>query len=60
MFVPVTVVGDQTAHDGSQSDVVNVITARVEIEIAGARMIVIGSVAPDLAQAMVAALRGGR
>lgn len=33
---------------------------RVEIEIAGARMTVIGSVAPELAQAMVAALRGHR
>ncbi|MDX0968102.1 IS66 family insertion sequence element accessory protein TnpB, partial [Sinorhizobium medicae] len=33
---------------------------RIEIEIAGARMTVIGSVAPELAQAMVAALRGRR
>jgi transposase len=60
MFVPVTVVGDRTARQDSLSDVELVTAGRVEIEIAGARMTVIGSVAPELAQAMVAALRGRR
>jgi transposase len=59
-FVPVTVVGDGTSDDGSSPDVAHVAAGRIEIEIAGARMTVIGSVAPDLAQAMVAALRGRR
>ena len=60
MFVPVTVVGDQTAHQGSPSDAVHFAAGRIEIEIAGARMTVIGSVAPELAQAIVAALRARR
>ncbi|PDS67885.1 IS66-like element accessory protein TnpA [Rhizobium phaseoli] len=60
MFVPVTVVGDRTARRDSLSDVELVTAGRVEIEIAGARMTVIGMVAPELAQAMVAALRGRR
>lgn len=60
VFVPVTVVGDGTSHDGSSPDVAHVAVGRIEIELAGARMTVIGSVAPELAQAMVAALRGRR
>ena len=60
MFVPVTVVGDRTARQDSLSDVELVTAGRVEIEIADARMTVIGSVAPELAQAKVAALRGRR
>lgn len=60
MFVPVTVLGDRTPHKGSASDIASVASGRIEIEIAGARMTVIGSVAPELAQAMVAALRGRR
>ncbi|MDW9439234.1 MULTISPECIES: IS66-like element accessory protein TnpA [Sinorhizobium] len=60
MFVPVTVVGDRAAHQGSSSDIASVGSGRIEIEIAGARMTVIGSVAPELARAMVAALRGRR
>lgn len=58
MFVPVTVVGDRTPHEAP--DIAPVAMGRIEIEIAGARMTVIGSVAPELAQAMVAALRGRR
>ncbi|WP_349956556.1 transposase [Rhizobium sp. ZPR3] len=60
MFVPVTLVGDQTSPQNSPSDVAHFAAGRIEIEIAGARMTVIGSVAPELAQAMVAALRGRR
>ncbi len=60
MFVPVTVVGDRTPHEGSASDIASVASGRIEIEVAGARMTVIGSVAPELAQAMVAALRARR
>ncbi|WP_322883340.1 transposase (plasmid) [Sinorhizobium medicae] len=60
MFVPVTVVGERTLHQSASSDIASVASGRIEIEIAGARMIVIGSVAPELAQAMVAALRGRR
>ena len=60
LFVPVTVVGDQTRQQIAQTDVAHVAGGRIEIEIAGARMTVIGPVAPELAQAMVAALRGCR
>lgn len=60
MFVPVTVVGDRTPHEGPASDTAPVAASRIEIEIAGARMTVIGSVGPELAQAIVAALRGRR
>lgn len=42
------------------SNAAQVASGRIEIEIADARMIVIGEVAPDLAQAIVAALRGRR
>ncbi|AUX78989.1 IS66-like element accessory protein TnpA [Sinorhizobium fredii] len=55
MFVPVTVVGERTPPQSASSD-----SGRIEIEIAGARMTVFGSVAPELAQAIVAALRGRR
>lgn len=60
MFVPVTVVGDRTPQEGPASDIAPVAAGRIEIEIAGARMTVIGSVAPELAQAIVATLRGRR
>lgn len=60
MFVPVTVVGDRTSSESSPLDVAHYAAGRIEIEIAGARMTVIGSVTPELAQAMVAALRGRR
>jgi transposase len=60
MFVPVTVVGDQTSCERASSDVSPVAAGRIELEIAGARMTVGGSVAPALAQAVVAALRGRR
>ena len=49
-----------TMHKGSPSDVAEVSAGRIEIEFAGARMTVIGSVAPELAEAMVAALRRRR
>ncbi|MCZ7448269.1 IS66-like element accessory protein TnpA [Rhizobium rhizogenes] len=60
MFVSVTVVGDRRPPGSSPSDVAHLAAGRIEIEIAGARMTVIGSVAPELAQAMVALLRGRR
>ncbi|MGZ9723675.1 IS66-like element accessory protein TnpA [Rhizobium miluonense] len=60
MFVPVTMIGDRASVDSSSSDVTPFAAGRIEIEIAGARMTVVGSVAPELAQAMVAALRGRR
>ena len=60
MFVPVTVVGDRTSCENSPSDVAHDAAGRIEIEIAGARMAVIGSVAPELAQAIVATLRARR
>ncbi|MDK1389928.1 transposase [Sinorhizobium sp. 8-89] len=60
MFVPVTVVGNRMSSESAPSDVAHHAAGRIEIEIAGARMTVIGSVAPELAEAMVAALRGRR
>lgn len=59
-FVPVTVVGDQASQQTALLDIASAGAGRIELEIAGARMTVIGSVAPELAQAMVAALRGRR
>jgi len=60
MFVPVAMVGDRTSPENSPSDVADTAACRIEIELAEARMTVIGSVAPALAQAVVAALRGRR
>lgn len=60
MFVPVSVVGDHVTNQHVSCDVTAVPVGRIEIEMTGARMTVIGSVAPDLAHAMVAALRGRR
>ncbi|MDX0365808.1 transposase [Sinorhizobium meliloti] len=60
MFVPVTVVGGRAPPQSASSDIASVASGRIEIEIAGARMTVIGSVAPELAQAIVAALRARR
>lgn len=58
--MPVTVVGERTLHQSASSDIASAASGRIEIEIAGARMTVIGSVAPELAQAIVAVLRGRR
>ena len=60
MFVPVTVVDDRAALQSSPPDAAHYAAGRIEIEIAGARMTVIGSVAPELAQAIVATLRARR
>ncbi|NTH14222.1 transposase [Agrobacterium rhizogenes] len=60
MFVPVAMVGDQISAERSPACVAEAAGGRIEIEFAGARMTVIGSVAPELAQAMVTALRGRR
>ena len=60
MFVPVTVVDDRTSPESLPSDAARFAAGRIEIEIAGARLTMIGSVAPELAQAVVAALRGRR
>jgi transposase len=60
LFVPVTVVGDRNSQKAGTADGRDVSAGQIEIEIAGARMVVTGSVAPELARAMVAALRGGR
>ncbi len=59
MFVPVIVVGalGQEAHHRMPREI---LAGGIEIEIAGGRMTVIGSVMPELAQAMVVALRGRR
>lgn len=54
--MPVTVVGDRTSPESSPSDVAHFAAGRIEIELAGARITVIGSVA----HAMVTALRGRR
>lgn len=59
-FVPVTVVGDPASQRATTFDIASAGAGRIEIEIDGARMTVMGSVAPELAQAMVAALRGRR
>ncbi|CAK11641.1 putative transposase (plasmid) [Rhizobium johnstonii 3841] len=53
MFVPVTVVGDRTSPESLPSEPAHFAAGRIEIEIAGARLTMIGSVAPELAQAVV-------
>ncbi|WP_234890396.1 hypothetical protein [Sinorhizobium meliloti] len=60
MFVPVTVVGERTLPQSASSDIASIASSRIEIEVAGVRMTVIGSVAPELAQAIVTALRAFR
>ncbi len=56
-FVPVNVVGGQTSQRAISSESANGGTGRIEIEIDGARMTVVGSVEPKLAQAILMALR---
>lgn len=46
MFVPVTV-SDRTSPESSSSDATNFVVGRIEIEIAGTRMTIVGSVAPE-------------
>ena len=56
-FVPVNVVDSQRLQRATAFDVASSAAGRIEIELDGARMTVVGSVAPELAQAMLAALR---
>ncbi|MFW8643171.1 IS66 family insertion sequence element accessory protein TnpB [Rhizobium beringeri] len=60
IFVPVTVVGERTSPETLPSDAAHFAAGRIEIEVAGARLTMSGSVAPELAQAVVTALRGRR
>lgn len=55
-FIPIRIAEDQ---NGPQADDEGA-AGRIEIELGGGRMIVIGNVAPDLAHAVVTALRGRR
>ena len=59
VFVPVTISGEavEAQSAGNRSDVA---AGRIEIELGGARMVMTGYIAPELAQAVVAALRGKR
>ena len=59
-FVPLTMVCDPASQRAAILDIASAGAGRIELEIAGARMTVIGSVVPELAQAMVAALRARR
>ena len=58
--MPVTLVGDVAANQSSLSDPTHLVAGQIEIEIANARMTVIGMVTPELAQALMATLRGRR
>lgn len=56
-FVPVNVVDSQSLQRATAFDIASSAAGRIEIELDGARMTVVGSVAPELAQAMLVALR---
>ena len=56
-FVPVNVVGGQASQRAITSEILSADACRIEIELDGARMTVVGSVEPKLAQAMLTALR---
>lgn len=59
MFVPMTVVNDRTPSGSLPLDVAHFAAGRIEIGLL-AHITVIGSVARELAEAMMAALRGRR
>ncbi|MBB3967395.1 IS66-like element accessory protein TnpA [Rhizobium metallidurans] len=56
-FVPVNVVGVHASQRAMSSESASGGAGRIEIELDGARMTVVGSVEPKLAQAMLTALR---
>lgn len=60
MFVPVTMVGAHMGQKARPRDGDGVSAGRIEVEIAGAHLVVTGAVAPELAHAVVMALRGNR
>ncbi|MDQ0322312.1 hypothetical protein QO002_004518 [Pararhizobium capsulatum DSM 1112] len=59
IFVPVTVVDDRTSPESLLSDAAHFAAGRIEIEIAGARLTMIGSVAPELASTLTQHLSYG-
>ena len=60
MFVPVSVAGGGTNQKPGPCSSDNGSSVRIEIEIAGAHLVMTGAIAPELAQAVVLALRGDR
>lgn len=59
VFVPVTI-SDEVVDTQSADNRPDLAAGRIEIELVGARMVMTGDVATELAQAVVAALRGKR
>ena len=59
VFVPVTI-SDEVVEAQSADNRSDLAAGRIEIELGGGRMVMSGNVAPELAQAVVAALRGKR
>ncbi|MEE9984610.1 MULTISPECIES: IS66-like element accessory protein TnpA [Rhizobiaceae] len=59
-FVPVMIAAHQNERHADEADASEGTAGRIEIELGGGRMIVTGNVAPDLAHAVVTALRGRR
>lgn len=60
MFVPVTMVDNQIREKAGPGAGDGISVGRIEVEIAGAHLVVTGPVAPELAHAVVMALRGSR
>ncbi|AAB91714.1 putative transposase number 1 of uncharacterized insertion sequence (plasmid) [Sinorhizobium fredii NGR234] len=59
-FVPIRIADDQNEHQADEAGIAEGAAGRIEIELGGGRMIVTGNVSPDLAHAVVMALRGRR
>lgn len=59
-FVPIRIADDQKDHRTDEAGIAEGAAGRIEIELGGGRMIVTGNVSPDLAHAVVTALRGRR
>ncbi|WP_458380627.1 hypothetical protein [Rhizobium ruizarguesonis] len=53
-------ISDEVVEAQSADNRSDLAAGRIEIELGGGRMVMSGNVAPELAQAVVAALRGKR
>lgn len=59
-FVPIRIADHQNERQADEADTTEAAAGRIEIELGAGRMVMIGNVAPDLAHAVVTALRGRR
>ncbi|WLE00805.1 transposase (plasmid) [Agrobacterium leguminum] len=59
-FVPVTISRERAGERSGGMNGLDIAAGRIEIEVGGGRMVMSGTIAPDLAHAVVSALRGKR